>query len=161
MLLISRSFIEENKVMLRSLILTLLIAAMSLTACGVGPSQAQIKVEDAWARPAPLAGGNGAVYLRLVNTGGEADQLLGGSSPLAQAVEVHKTTMSQDVMKMEPIPSLAVPAGGQVELKPGGFHIMLIGLKQPLAAGSRLPLTLRFEKSGDLQLEIQVREPGD
>jgi copper(I)-binding protein len=145
--------------MLRSLTLTLLIAAISLTACGAGTSQAQIKVEDARARPVPLTGGNGAVYLRLVNTGGEADQLLGGSSPLAQAVEVHKTTTSQDVMKMKPIPSLAVPSGGQVELEPGGLHIMLVELKQPLAAGDRLPLTLRFEKSGELQLDIQVQEP--
>lgn len=145
--------------MLRSLILVLAIAAIGQAACEAGPSPAQIKVEDAWVRPAPLAGGNGAVYLRLVNTGGEADQLLGGSSPLDQAVEVHKTTMSQDVMKMEPLPSLALPAGGQVELQPGALHIMLVGLKQPLAAGDRLPLTLRFEQSGDLQLDIQVREP--
>jgi copper(I)-binding protein len=147
--------------MLRSLILILLITATSLTACGAGTSPAQIKVEEAWARPVPLAGGNGAVYLRLVNSGGEADQLLGGNSPLAQAVEVHKTTMSQGVMKMEPLPSLVVPARGQVELKPGDIHIMLIGLKQPLAVGDHLPLTLHFEKSSELQLEVQVQEPGD
>jgi copper(I)-binding protein len=149
----------ENTAMLRSLILALMIAAIGLAACEAGTSRAQIKVEEAWARPVPLAGGNGAVYLRLLNSGGEADQLLGGSSPLAEAVEVHKTTMSQDVMKMEPLPSLAVPAGGQVELQPGAIHIMLIRLEQPLAAGDRLPLTLRFEQSGDLQLDIQVREP--
>jgi copper(I)-binding protein len=115
-------------------------------------------VEDAWARPVPAAGGNGAVFFRLVNTGNEADQLLGGESPVAGSVEVHKTTMEEGVMRMEHIPGLELPAKGEILLEPGGYHVMLIGVNTSLAIGDTLPITLRFGKSGEIQIEVQVRE---
>jgi len=143
----------------KSIIPIVFITALVLTACGIvtagGP---QISVEDAWARPVPVAGGNGAVFLRLINAGNEADQLIGGQSPVAGAVEVHKTTQQEGVMKMEHIPGLEVPAKGEVPLKPGDYHIMLIDVSTALAPGDTLPITLRFEKSGDLTLEVEVRE---
>jgi len=96
--------------------------------------------------------------MRLVNGGSEADQLLGGVSLLAGAVEVHKTTMEEGVMKMEHSPGLEIPAKGEVSLEPGGYHVMLIGVNRALQAGDTLPITLNFEKSGEMQLEVQVRE---
>jgi copper(I)-binding protein len=115
-------------------------------------------IEDAWARPVPVAGGNGAVYLRLINTGGDADQLVGGECSTAKAVEVHKTTVTDGVMKMEPVPSVEIPARGDVQLEPGGLHIMLIELNRSLAPGDTLPITLHFEEAGDVDLEIKVGE---
>jgi copper(I)-binding protein len=96
--------------------------------------------------------------MRLVNSGGEADQLAGGESPVAGGVEVHQTKMEEGVMKMEYIPGLEVPPKDEVLLEPGGYHVMLIEVNQPLAAGDSLPITLRFEKSGEMKLDVQVRE---
>ncbi len=143
----------------KSIIPIALITALVITACGVvtagGP---QISVENAWARPVPAAGGNGAVFFRLVNAGNEADQLLGGESPVAGTVEVHKTSMEEGVMKMEHIPGLEVPAKGEVLLKPGDYHVMLIDVNTTLTPGDTLPITLSFEKSGEMNLEVEVRE---
>jgi copper(I)-binding protein len=145
----------------RIILAIVLIATLSLsfTGCGAGPAGPQISVEDTWARPAPITGGNAGMFMRLVNKGGQADRLVGGASLVAAAVEVHKTTMVDGVMKMERIPGIEVPAKGQVELKPGDLHVMLIDLNQPLAAGDRVPITLRFEKSGEMKLEVEVRGP--
>jgi len=143
----------------RSFIITMVfVATLSLGACGAGPSGPQVSVEDAWSRPVPAAGGNGAVFMRVVNGGNEADQLVGGESPVVGAVEVHKTTMEEGVVKMEHIPGLEIPAKGEVSLEPGGYHVMLIGVNQALRPGDTLPITLNFEKSGEMQLEVQVRE---
>ena len=98
------------------------------------------------------------MFFRLVNTGNEADQLIGGESPVAGSVEIHKTTMEEGVMKMEHIPGLELPAKGKVLLEPVGYHMMLIGVNTSLALGDTLPITLRFEKSGEIQIEVQVRE---
>jgi copper(I)-binding protein len=145
---------------MRSGITILLITlALNLAACGSGPAGPQISVEDAWARPAPVVGGNAGVFMRLVNTGDEADRLVGGESSVAGAVEIHKTVMSGDVMKMEPIQGLEIPSRDEVQLKPGGLHIMLIEVNQPLAPGDAVPIALHFEKSGEIELQVEVREP--
>jgi len=135
-----------------------LIATLILTACVAGSTGPQVSVEDAWARPVPAAGGNGAIFFQLVNTGNEADQLVGGETPAAGTVEVHQTKMEEGVMKMEHISGLEVPAKGEVVLKPGGYHVMLIDVNQPLAPGDTLPITLRFEKSGEMKMDVEVRE---
>lgn len=130
--------------------LGLALAAFSLSACASPVSGPQIKVEDAWARPAS-AGFNGAVYFRLVNEGDQADRLLGVQGPLAQAAEVHETMqMGNDIMSMQAASAVEVPAGGEVEFAPGGLHIMLIALEQPLESGDIVSLVLRFETSGDV-----------
>jgi copper(I)-binding protein len=142
----------------RPIIAIALITALVLSACGTISTGPQISVEDAWARPVPAAGGNGTVYFRLVNTGNEADQLLGGESPVAGSVEVHKTTMEEGVMRMEHIPGLEMPPKGEVLLKPGGYHVMLIDVDQSLAPGDTLPITLRFEKTAEIKIDVEVRE---
>jgi copper(I)-binding protein len=144
----------------KSIIPIALITALVLCACGPvttagGP---QISIEDAWARPVPAAGGNGAIFFRLVNAGNESDQLVGGQSPVAGTVEVHKTTMEEGVMKMEHIAALEVPAKSEVLLKPGDYHVMLIDVSTTLAPGDTLPITLNFEKSGEMALDVEVRD---
>jgi hypothetical protein len=104
-------------------------------------------------------GSTGVVYLTVINEGREADRLVGARSDVAAAVELHQTKMEGGVMKMQPVTGgIEIPARGRVELKPGGYHIMLIGLKRDLKAGDRFAVTLEFEKSGAVTVESEVRE---
>jgi copper(I)-binding protein len=144
----------------------------TLAACGA-PSGPQVKAEDVWARPAMAMdesgessgegmgmAGTGAVFMRLVNEGGEGDRLVGGQTDVAKVVEIHETVMEGEVMKMQMLPDgLDVPAKGEVVLKPGSYHIMLIGIQQDLKVGDRFTVALQFEKSGAITVEPEVREP--
>lgn len=128
---------------------------------GHGAMTGEIAVEGAWTRAIPpnaqVAGG----FVTLSNTGAADDRLIGGSSPYAERLEVHEMSMDGDVMKMRPLTEgLAVPAGGSVELKPGGYHIMLLGLKHPLKEGEAVDATLTFEKAGDLPVTFKVEVIG-
>jgi hypothetical protein len=104
--------------------------------------------------------GTGAVFMLLVNDGAEADRLVGGSTDVAEVVEIHETTMEGEVMKMRMLPDgLEVPAKGEVLLKPGGYHVMLIGMKQDLKPGDQFTVDLQFEKSGTITVEPEVQQP--
>ncbi len=121
-----------------------------------GLAHAQVGVQDAWVRAAvPQQKATGA-FMRL--TAAQDARLVSASSPVAAVVEIHEMKMMDDVMKMRAVPALELPAGKTVELKPGGYHIMLLDLKQPVAAGAAVPLTLVFEgKDGQRQsLELQA-----
>jgi copper(I)-binding protein len=96
-------------------------------------------------------GGNGAVYVTLTNSGAQADSLVSASSEVAQTVELHEVRNDGGVMKMRPVKNIPVPAGGKVELKPGGYHIML------LKAGEKVAVTLKFQHGGEVQVEAAVR----
>lgn len=98
--------------------------------------------------------------MTLMNEGGQPDVLLNAETDVAEVVELHETKMDGDVMKMGPISSIEVPAGGSVNLEPGGKHIMLINLKQPLTPGEKIKLILNFEKSGQKTIEVEIREMG-
>jgi copper(I)-binding protein len=118
-------------------------------------AQSPVKVEGAWARPTVQGQMGGGGFLKI--TGGPAaDRLLSGSAPVSQVVELHTMNMEGDVMRMRQVQAIDVPAGGTVELKPGGMHLMFIGLKQPLKAGDTFPLTLRFEKAGEVKVDVQI-----
>lgn len=122
-----------------------------------GVAHAQPKVEQAWARPTAQGQAAGGGYLRIDNRTGAADRLLGASaSGVASAVELHSMSMDGDVMRMRKVDAIDVPAGGTVELKPGGLHLMLIGLSAPLKAHTMVPLVLRFEKAGELRVQMHV-----
>jgi copper(I)-binding protein len=129
----------------------LVVAALSFAAAA---AVAQVKVEGAWARPTVAGQQGGGGFLTL--TSRVADRLLGGSTPVAERFELHSMTMQGDVMQMRQVPAIDLPAGRAVKLEPGGLHVMFIGLKQPLAAGSKLPVTLRFEKAGEVKVEFDV-----
>lgn len=136
----------------------ILFVLVSLSACGGMPSEPRLSVDDAWARSPAMEGGNGAIYFRLLNEGGEADRLLSVSSSLATA-EMHQTVAKENgAMGMEPLDAVEIPAGGEVEFKQGGMHIMLIGVTGPMSIGDTIPLTLRFELTGDMQITAEVRQ---
>ena len=116
-----------------------------------------LSVNDVWARQSPMEAANGAVYMVITNPGSTDDALLGAAAEVSDAVEIHETKDVGGMMQMAPVESVPLPAGGQAELKPGGYHVMLIGLKAPLVAGEKFPLTLTFAQAGEVQVEAEVR----
>jgi copper(I)-binding protein len=123
------------------------------------PSTGPIAIEGAWARTSPMMEMAGAAYMVIKNTGAADDALIGVTSPAANVVETHETKDDgTGQMAMMPVESIAVPAGGMAELKPGSFHIMLIDLVAPLAVGDMVPLTLTFESGTVVEVMAEVRD---
>ncbi len=148
---------------MRRNILALTIAATTL---GLGFSvHAQeakvgnIKIEKAYTRSTvpgqQVAGG----FMKIENQGG-VDQLISASSPVAGEVQLHEMAMEGNVMKMRQVKDIAVPAGGAVELKPGGLHLMFMNIKAPLAAGETVPVKLKFAKAGEVEVKMPVNAMG-
>lgn len=121
----------------------------------------QMAVMNAWARPVLVADGNTAIYLTLLNGTGVADRLVAVSSPLAVA-ELHESIHEGDVMRMEPRPEgFDIPAEGGLVLQPGGKHIMLLNVPEPLEAGDTVEITLEFATAPAQTLEVPVRDMAD
>ena len=141
----------------------LLTAALCLPLLAAHPAGAQpaggIVIEQPWARAA-VQGGTGGVFLTIRNTGSAPDRLLSASSPLPRAVELHATLREGDVMRMQPVQAIDVPAGGSVTLRPGGLHLMLVNLSAPMRPGGTVPLTLTFEKAGAVTVQVPVQAAG-
>ncbi len=138
---------------------------LSLLLLAALPAWAQVTVEQPWSRATPPGAKIGVGFLRLKNAGAAAERVVGASTPAAARVEMHVTTRDGDVMKMRQVESFDIPAGGSFELKPGGAHLMLMGLRRPLAKGERVPLTLKLQSGGTLEIELNVaalgaRSPG-
>ncbi|MCW0235990.1 MAG: DUF1775 domain-containing protein [Ferrovibrio sp.] len=117
-----------------------------------------IQVLQPFARATPAK--VGGVFLTLKNAGGTADKLVKASSPVADNVELHTHIKDGDAMRMRAVDNIPVPANGQTALEPGGYHVMLIGLKQALKEGQSFPLTLTFEKAGTVTLQVPVQKAG-
>ena len=122
------------------------------------PAFAQVAIDDAWTRATAPGAKVGAGYMKITSTA--ADRLVGASSPAAARVELHVTEKKGDVMRMREVKAYDIPARGGFELSPGGAHLMLVDLKAPLKAGAKIPMTLRFEKAGEVKVELQVRALG-
>ena len=134
-----------------------LILAVVVAACGGSSGGSGLILSDAWVRNPAIADQPGAAYLVIQNNGA-ADKLLSVTSDIVQTIELHESMMSGNMMQMSPVPNIEVPANGKVELKPGGFHLMLIGLTRPLKVGDKVQLTLNFEKAGSIPVTANVRE---
>jgi len=131
------------------------IAGTGLVACSGG----DMKITDAWARTSMGMDRAGAAYLAMSNGSGKDDALIGVSSPAAATAELHETTTAADgTTAMSPVAEIPVPAGGSVTLEPGGYHIMLIGLVEPLVAGQKIDITLTFRQAGEVKVTAEVRE---
>lgn len=131
-----------------------LAAAALALACGTALAHAPT-IEQPWARPTVQGQAAGGGYLRIIG-GHETDRLVGARAAIAGRVELHSMTMDGNVMRMRQVEAIDVPAGKTVELKPGGLHLMFMDLKTPLRTGISFPLTLRFEKAGDVPVEVKV-----
>ena len=130
----------------------LVVASPALTQTG------QLEVSDAWARATPAKAENGVAYLTIRTP--TPDRLVSVSSPVAKKAELHTMEMAGMVMKMRPLAGLDIPAGQSVTLKPGGEHIMLMGLNGRLREGQSFPLTLTFEKAGAREVTVPVGKAG-
>lgn len=139
--------------------------AMALALPGQAQGTSTIHVERAWSRASAGQARSGAAYMTLVNHGQAADRLVRVAGAVAEKAELHSHVMDGDVMRMRPIAAIEVNPGEPSVLKPGGLHVMLIGLKAPLKAGESFVLDLTFEKAGTIQVKVAIgaagaREPG-
>jgi periplasmic copper chaperone A len=132
----------------RAVIFLALVAASTAAA---GP----LTITDAWIRATPPGVRAGAAYLTLANAGA-ADRLLGGTTPAARTVEVHTHVEEGGLHRMVRLAELSLPAGETVRLTPGGLHLMLVDVAEPLAAGASVILSLRFAAAGTLEIEVPV-----
>jgi len=105
------------------------------------------------------SGVTGAAYMTIANTGSAADQLVKVTTGVAEQVELHTTTIENNVAQMRPVLSIEVAANGQVELKSGSYHMMLINVNRSLQVGDTVPVTLTFQNAGDVIVNAEVREP--
>jgi copper(I)-binding protein len=118
-----------------------------------------LKIGHPWSRAMPESSPTGGVYLLLSNRGKAADKLLSASTPRAAKAELHTHINDNGVMRMREVAGgVEVAAGQQVKFAPGSYHVMLMGLKQPLRAGDHFPLTLRFEKAGSVTVDVAVED---
>jgi copper(I)-binding protein len=140
-------------------VIVLMTAVLLMAAqCGGGASsaEAQIIITEPYARAGIP---NGAVFMELKNEGGVDDALIRAQTDVAETVELHESKMDENgMMKMSPVPNIPVSAGGATTLKPGGLHVMLIGMQEELAVGDEFSLTLDFEKTGAKTIQVEVRE---
>jgi periplasmic copper chaperone A len=138
--------------------MTRLAAFLSmLFAAGTALAGEALDVTDAYVRAVPPGVANSAGFMTLSNGGGEPRFLTGAESPASEVVELHSHTMEGGMMRMRRIERIEVPAGGSVTLEPGGLHLMLIGLKGPLAPGEEVALTLTFDDGGRAVVSAPVR----
>ncbi|MEY4329170.1 MAG: hypothetical protein RL703_989 [Pseudomonadota bacterium] len=115
-----------------------------------------LSIDDVWARTGQ-PGQVSAAFMDVKNKG-TADKIVSAHCDCAKATELHDMKMADGKMLMMQVPAMDVPANGDLKLKPGGYHIMLIGLNRPLAAGETLPIKLKFEKAGELTVHAQVKD---
>ena len=118
----------------------------------------QLEIRTPWARATPGQAQNGAAYLTIVSP--TSDRLTEASSPVAKKAELHTMSMEGGVMRMRPLTAIDIPAGQTVTLSPGGTHIMLLGLTQPLREGQSFPLTLSFDHAGPRQVTVVIEKAG-
>lgn len=116
-----------------------------------------IMIHEGWARASIGSAPNSAAYMTLMSHGTAADKLIGAKTPIAETAELHHHILDGGIAKMRPVEAIEVKPGETAVLEPGGFHIMLMGLKEELTAGDAVPLTLTFEKAGDVTLDIQIK----
>ena len=145
-------------------ILTASLFAMCVVAapvCAHGSHEHGVAISGGWARETAQGQKDGGGFLTITNNAGTLDRLVSASSSVAAQTQIHSMTMDQGIMRMrQVVGGLVVPAHGTLELKPGGYHIMLIGLRHPLRAGETVKLVLRFEHSGDVPARLAVEPAG-
>jgi copper(I)-binding protein len=141
------------------LIAAAIIAVLAL-AGAARAAESTITVAEAWARATPGKAPNGAAYLTVTNSGTAPDTLVGASSPVAAKTELHEDKEENGIMKMRPVAALTVAAGQSITMKPGAYHLMLTGLKEPLKQGASFPLTLTFEKAGAKEVQVAIERAG-
>jgi len=118
-------------------------------------------ITQAWSRATPGGAKVGGGYLTIENKGSAPDRLIGGSAEVSDKVQVHEMAVNNGVMTMRPLDQgLVIEPGKTVKLAPGGYHLMLLDLKNPLKQGEKLPITLEFERAGKVSLSLDIQGIG-
>jgi copper(I)-binding protein len=130
---------------------------LSLLLMAALPALAQVTVGEPWIRATVAAQKATGAFMTLTSV--QSVKLVGVSSPAAGVVEMHEMKMENDMMRMRQMPALDLPAGQAVKLAPGGYHLMLLELKQPLKEGEKIPLTLEFEDAKKVRSKVVVDAP--
>lgn len=144
------------------------ILAALLLACafGSGATSADdyalrsLRIDHPFARATPPGAKVAGVFVTIENTGSQSDRLLSVATPMAAVAELHEMSVDAGVMRMRGVAALDVRPGEKLQLKPGGYHVMLSELKQPLKVGDKFPLTLRFQNAGAIEVSVWVEEMG-
>ncbi|MBW8270362.1 MULTISPECIES: copper chaperone PCu(A)C [Roseomonadaceae] len=148
---------------MRTLLRSLAAPALALAAVipAANAQQGDVAVSAAWTRAVGTTAPTAAGYMTLRNRGAAPDRLVGAETPAARSVEIHEQRMEEGVMRMRPLPGgVPLPPGETVTLGPGGTHLMLVGPTRALARGEWVPLTLRFERAGEVRVELSVEAAG-
>ena len=143
--------------------LILLSLVLALTPAAAFAADAQLKsldIRQPFARATPASAKTAAVFMTIENKGKEAERLLSVSSPAAGIVEIHEMKMDGGMMQMREVNGLEIKPGATIELKPGGYHVMLMDLKAPLKQGESVPVTLKFEKAGSVEVKAAIEAMG-
>lgn len=143
---------------LQRLFTAVVIATASVAAHAHSYKIGAIDIGHPYARATAPGQPTGGGFLKLTNKGDAADRLVSASAAVSSRVELHSMKMEGDVMRMRQVDAVDVPAGETVELKPGGLHIMFVDLKAPLKAGDSFPMTLKFEKAGEVTVDVKVQQ---
>jgi copper(I)-binding protein len=145
--------------MIRTIATLLCLATLALPAIAHDYKAGDLHIGHPWARPTVAGQKSGGAFLKVENRGTAPDKLLSARADIAESTEVHTMTMDGNVMRMRELPELPIAAGQTVELKPGGLHLMFMGLKAPLTVGQSVPVTLKFERAGEVTVQVKVEAP--
>ena len=140
-------------------ITSLLAALFAATTFAQDAKIGAISIDHPWARATPGAVKNSAAFMSFDNKGA-ADKLISVTGGVAKEIQIHSMITEAGVMKMREVTAFDIPANGKAELKPGGFHIMLIGIPDGLKEGTKFPLKLKFEKAGEVTVQVMAEKPG-
>ena len=154
----------NNKKVYYALAIVVLIGVAIILGPYLPRGSASISAENVWARPSMATkegtGNVSGIFMVVSNSGKTADRLIGGKTDVAEKVEIHETVMEGEVAKMQQLTNgLEIPARGSVTLKPGSYHVMLIGVKQDLKIGDKFTIDLDFDKSGTQSVDVVVKDP--
>jgi len=141
--------------------LLLLIVIFVGSACTTAGQTGDLQVKDVWGRNSPNAAQNGAFYLVIDNNTGQDEQLLGAETNACGTIELHEMYMKEnDVMGMREVPGgiVELPSGESVEFKVGGLHLMCIGKQTPFELGNKIPITLNFANTGEMEVTAEIRD---
>jgi copper(I)-binding protein len=150
-----------SKKLLSNVVFTILAGITSLTAVSVARATEQVvgdlKLTAPWIRASVPGQVNGAGYVQIDNKAGQTDRLISATTNGVNRVELHTIITDNGVAKMREVPGIDVPANGAVKLMPGGFHIMFLGLSTPFKADTTIPVTLKFEKAGEVKVDFEIK----
>jgi copper(I)-binding protein len=141
----------------------IVLVALLLPACFANAHEykaGELEIAHPWSQELPPNAPTVAAYFVIQNPGKNTDRLLSVDSPIAGEAQLHEHIMQNDLMKMQQVPSVEIPAGGNVTFAPMAYHVMLVNLKDRslLSDGKRFPLTMHFEKAGDVTVEVSVQK---